>query len=178
MRSIEAVPVQVDGNHFRSMTEARFAVALSALGLAWRYEPGLVKVHADPDGSALWYCPDFVLPDLNVHVEVKPTLDVFWTDHNAARKVICFASWPMPILVWCWEEQTGYYMDRGDDLDRLVLMVDVRFERCQACNRTVLVGWTLDGNWDTIGHGCGLPHDEGRAWNRAVALARGWRADA
>lgn len=60
-------PTTFMGVEFRSRLEARWAVFFEAAGIAWNYEPRWITL---PDGS---YLPDFILPELHLVVEVKPT---------------------------------------------------------------------------------------------------------
>lgn len=53
--NIKAIPTRYKGYHFRSRTEARWAVFFEALGLIWEYEP---QGFDTPDGP---YLPDFKL---------------------------------------------------------------------------------------------------------------------
>lgn len=64
--TIGAIPTQYNGVTFRSRLEARWAMALTNLGLAWEYEP-----EGYQDGDTM-YLPDFWLEDLDCFLEVKP----------------------------------------------------------------------------------------------------------
>jgi len=65
------------GHHFRSRLEARWAVYFDALGIEWIYEPQTFT-HFDYDGTAgPSYLPDFYLPECDLFVEVKGSLDNF-----------------------------------------------------------------------------------------------------
>jgi len=63
---ISAIPTRYAGCHFRSRTEARWAVLLSNLGIAWEYEPQGFQL---PSGAR--YLPDFRLPELRMFLEIK-----------------------------------------------------------------------------------------------------------
>lgn len=63
---IRAIPTMYRGVTFRSRLEARWAVFYDALGIGWHYEHEGYQL---PSG---WYLPDFWLPDLGCHVEIKP----------------------------------------------------------------------------------------------------------
>lgn len=58
--------VSYSGRIFRSRLEARWAAFLDLMAINWDYEPSHYQV-----GPALWYLPDFYLPDLGVWLEVK-----------------------------------------------------------------------------------------------------------
>lgn len=66
--AVTAIPTRHAGVVFRSRLEARWAVFFSALGLRWLYE---YEGYQLPSG---WYLPDFWLPDLATHIEIKPIL--------------------------------------------------------------------------------------------------------
>jgi hypothetical protein len=56
-----------NGNSFRSKLEARWAVFFDSLGLGYQYEPEYDEVY-----EGVWYKPDFRIPSLNCHIEIKP----------------------------------------------------------------------------------------------------------
>lgn len=62
---LKAIDTSYAGHRFRSRTEARWAVFLDALGVAWTYEEEGFEL---PSGR---YLPDFWLPDLKGWIEVK-----------------------------------------------------------------------------------------------------------
>jgi len=55
------------GTSFRSKLEAQWAVFFDTLGLEYQYEPEYDEVQ-----NGVWYKPDFCLPSLNCHIEIKP----------------------------------------------------------------------------------------------------------
>ena len=63
---IKAIETVYKGFRFRSRLEARWAVFFDQFGLRWEYE----REGYDLDGVR--YLPDFWLPELRMHVEVKP----------------------------------------------------------------------------------------------------------
>ena len=64
---VRPIETRYKGYRFRSRLEARWAVVFDAAGIDWHYE------HEGYDlGELGWYLPDFWLPGLNTHVEVKP----------------------------------------------------------------------------------------------------------
>jgi hypothetical protein len=68
--SLKVIETRYAGCHFRSRTEARWAVFFDAMGIKWEYEKEGYEL---PSG---WYLPDFWLPELNwlAWLEVKPYL--------------------------------------------------------------------------------------------------------
>lgn len=72
-----AIETHYAGCRFRSRLEARWAVFFDAMGIEWRYEPeGYELEHRITlKPGTIRYLPDFWLPDLNLHVEVKGHLD-------------------------------------------------------------------------------------------------------
>lgn len=79
------------GCRFRSRLEARWAVFFDTLGIAWVYEaqgyecqPRLFLSGDEP----FWYLPDFWLPDLELHAEVKGALT-----EQETRRLLDAAAW-------------------------------------------------------------------------------------
>ena len=66
MAEIKAIETIYKGYRFRSRLEARWAVFFDAALIRYEYE----QQGYECDGE--YYLPDFYLPDLDVHVEVKP----------------------------------------------------------------------------------------------------------
>lgn len=69
MPEIKAIETRYKGYRFRSRLEARWAVYLDAMGIAWDYEPEGFDL-----GKNGYYLPDFYLPDANCWAEVKATI--------------------------------------------------------------------------------------------------------
>ena len=65
-RSIVALPTRYNGVLFKSMLEARWAMYFDLVRIEWRYEDEGYRLPSGP------YLPDFWLPDLETHAEVKP----------------------------------------------------------------------------------------------------------
>jgi len=63
--TIKPIETKYNGYRFRSRLEARWAVFLDEIGVAYDYEPE----GFDIDG--VWYLPDFLLTELDVWFEVK-----------------------------------------------------------------------------------------------------------
>jgi hypothetical protein len=68
MSYIKPIETNYAGYRFRSRLEARWAVFLDALGIAWEYEKEGFDLKEDG-----WYLPDFYLPDYDAWVEIKPS---------------------------------------------------------------------------------------------------------
>lgn len=87
---INPIQTRYAGCHFRSRLEARWAVFFDALGIPWEYEPEGYEV-TDRLGicneDSWWYLPDFWLPDNQLWVEVKGSLD-----DTSMRKVLSTAA--------------------------------------------------------------------------------------
>jgi hypothetical protein len=67
MSDIKPIPTRYKGYHFRSRSEARFAVFCDHCSIRWQYEK---------DGFGLAsgnYLPDFWIEAASSHVEIKPT---------------------------------------------------------------------------------------------------------
>ena len=66
MSDIKPIETYYNGYRFRSRLEARWAVFFDAAGIKYEYE----SEGYECDGER--YLPDFYLPEMDVHVEVKP----------------------------------------------------------------------------------------------------------
>lgn len=67
-RNVNAIRTRYDGHIFRSKLEACWAVFFDAAGIRYVYE----QEGYEQEWSGKKYLPDFYLPDLDFHVEVKP----------------------------------------------------------------------------------------------------------
>lgn len=78
MPTIKPIETRYAGCRFRSRLEARWAVFFDTLGVKWEYEAQGFEVH-DRLGicteKSWYYLPDFWLPGLGLHAEVKGVLD-------------------------------------------------------------------------------------------------------
>lgn len=63
---IRPIETRAYGHRFRSRLEARYAIFMTELGVAWQYEP------EGFDLDAGHYLPDFYLPKLKTWLEIKP----------------------------------------------------------------------------------------------------------
>lgn len=70
----KAIETEYAGHRFRSRLEARWAVLFDQMGWAWEYEPQGFEL-----SSGERYLPDFWLPGLRMHAEVKPGPPVYGT---------------------------------------------------------------------------------------------------
>lgn len=76
--TIKAIDTRYGGCRFRSRLEARWAVFLNELGIAWEYEPQGFEVTDRLQlvtANTFRYLPDFWLPERNMWFEVKGELD-------------------------------------------------------------------------------------------------------
>lgn len=64
--TIQPIETYHAGYRFRSRTEARWAVFFDHLKIRWQYE---AQGYELDNGD--WYLPDFWLPEMGIHVEVK-----------------------------------------------------------------------------------------------------------
>lgn len=143
---IVAIPTIFSGVTFRSRLEARWALLLDALGVAWRYEAEGFNL---PSG---YYLPDFWLPEPRLWLEIKPPFDIDYdrererllraqiicgelAEHTQNRVVLAasnFGEWILPT----WKQQSGMvgFFPRptggGFDLDAPHLPA-----RCHTCGQ-------------------------------------------
>lgn len=83
MSKLKAITTHYNGYRFRSRTEARWAVFFDTLKLAYEYEPEGYEI----DG--ICYLPDFYLPTLGVHAEVKAAANMITP--KELKKIYAFA---------------------------------------------------------------------------------------
>jgi hypothetical protein len=83
-KKINAIETRYAGCRFRSRTEARWAVFLDHLDIAWHYEPEGFEVTSGR------YLPDFYLPEFQKWIEVKPTLAAI--SHNEWQRMQDFGN--------------------------------------------------------------------------------------
>lgn len=126
----KAIETIYNGYRFRSRLEARWAVFFHHAGIPFEYE----KEGYDLD-SAGWYLPDFWLPDLELWVEIKPSV----ITEDAETKIKALAAetgyWAMLAALppWEWHEDGGIsnrvYGKTGNRTD------NVAFGKCIVCKR-------------------------------------------
>lgn len=108
-----AIPTRYKGYHFRSRMEARWAVYLDALGVAWQYEP---EGYLLPSGKG--YLPDFYLPEIGTYLEIKgePTRESHSTCEEFAifigKRVLLCAAEPM-LMTSGFDYKTYHMLERA-----------------------------------------------------------------
>lgn len=83
MTNIKPIETIYRGYRFRSRLEARWAVFFDAAKIKFEYE-----VEGYELGNGVRYLPDFWLPEVEVHVEIKPSFEMTWV---SIEKLIRFA---------------------------------------------------------------------------------------
>ncbi|MCG5464294.1 hypothetical protein MED01_002460 [Micromonospora sp. MED01] len=86
---IKPIETRYAGCRFRSRLEARWAVFLDALNIVWEHEPQGYEL---PSGQV--YLPDFWLPSLDLHAEVKGDEAAFLADGPRYAEAIQTGSLP------------------------------------------------------------------------------------
>lgn len=84
MNPIKAIPTNYNGIIFRSRLEAKWAFFMDKLGIKYQYELEGYRFNNKN------YLPDFYLPDWEMFVEVKPSLD--FLKSTEGEKVLEFAN--------------------------------------------------------------------------------------
>jgi hypothetical protein len=83
--ALAAIPTQHRGVLMRSRLEARWADLLDRAGLAWEYEPQVIRLGRGRGGG---YLPDFWLPEQRAWLEVKgPHWERFEKTRSLARRL-------------------------------------------------------------------------------------------
>lgn len=127
---IRAIETVYKGYRFRSRTEARWAVAFDSLGWRWKYEVEGYRVCQDK----AWYLPDFYLPDLKCHIEIKGTD----ATEEEMSKMFGFGG-AKPLLLITGSPWPDEY--RADWIDEYVAGPDDHssFGVCLVCNREMII---------------------------------------
>lgn len=150
--TIKALETHYAGCRFRSRLEARWAVFCDNLGITWQYEPeGLSVGHRlSLDEGRFPYLPDFFLPDFDLWVEVKGSLDIT----EATRLLDAAASLSS-------NDGGGCHDDGGRDLlvlgpippeygDRLPVRLHMHKGQLQATRWNPLVPGAGKHDWESI----------------------------
>ena len=88
-KNIKPIPTEYNGTVFRSRLEAQWAVFFDACKIEWIYEPEGIE---NEKGER--YLPDFYLPELEAHAEVKAERPGF---EKEILKIRNFIQWGGPI---------------------------------------------------------------------------------
>ena len=117
---IKPIETIYNGYKFRSRLEARWAVALDAMNIKYEYESeGYVLK------NGFYYLPDFYLPELLWHAEVKPSSKL--TSREDINKMKWFDNYP-PENSWGLLHFTDMDVNENNDLLRQRLSVpEVKF---------------------------------------------------
>jgi hypothetical protein len=119
---MKAIPTEYNGTRFRSRLEARWSIALDALGIPWEYEPR--RFYLSQDRS---YLPDFRLWGV-VYAEVKPAFSrpeccdrslmlpmmQKWAAFTKEHQQTLFVLWGAPGLHWNTMWFDGFNCERID----------------------------------------------------------------
>jgi hypothetical protein len=146
MSGLKAIETRYADHLFRSRTEARWAVALTAMGVAWQYEKEGFELQ-----GGVRYLPDFWLPDLHCWFEVKgetPTQEE-WNKANALRDE---GGWPVVLAVGT--ISAGPHQCLANDIGHSSggsSQWEVRWYICDGCGKAKL-SWG-DGCHDIVGPG-------------------------
>ncbi len=91
MPKIKAIETRYKNYRFRSRLEARWAVYMDAMGIAWDYEPEGFDL-----GDSGYYLPDFYLPKLGHWAEVKAGKPTF---QELKKAVALFIMTRKPVII-------------------------------------------------------------------------------
>lgn len=105
--NIKPIETVFDGHRFRSRLEARWAVYFKELGVPYEYE---LEGYQLADGSR--YLPDFFLPTIGLHVEVKPNQDISRKDLEKIIKFAVDAEQKLLLIVGTPSTEAMYLVDR------------------------------------------------------------------
>jgi hypothetical protein len=179
---MKALDTEYKGFRFRSRLEARWAVFMDAMGVPYEYE----REAYDLDG--LFYLPDFWLPQMKAHLEIKPDAATP-EEWDKATRLANHSK--LPVYVMCGQPECPDIGDnwyQNESQATLVLPSDGKDERgdihyiwceCPHCHRCEL---QFDGRADRIDCGCPKSEHGDKGYNcdserlrAAYAKARGYR---
>lgn len=103
--NLKAIDTEYKGFRFRSRLEARWAVFMDAMGVQYEYEPE----GYDLDG--IRYLPDFWLPLLKAHLEIKPMAPTD-EEQEKAWRLATHSKMPVYVMIGqpeCPNDQHGYF---------------------------------------------------------------------
>jgi len=153
-----AIQTKYNGNLFRSLLEARWAIFFDALKIKYRYE------QFGFDLQDVWYCPDFFLPDLRIWVEIKGE---YPSDEAIHKAKLLASARPVDNVAIFWGglpdeayEPIGmkFFYRSHFDLDRTDFTNDISLteaDKVLCIERVVFVGSDSDGWWlgpSSLGH--------------------------
>lgn len=138
------LPVVYDGRVFRSKTEARWAFCLSALEVAFQYEPETF-VFERGGGRVAHYKPDFYLPELKVWLEIKneglrpPDHIACWKAHRLALAT------GEPVYIFFGDPMGGRTLRCGNAYRYAAGSLErcYQFTQCPECRRIDLTSYGL-----------------------------------
>lgn len=95
---MKSIDTEYKGYLFRSRLEARWAIFFDEMGIKWQYEPAGYETEGWEGkwkGKKVKYLPDFFLPELKLHVEVKGSVEQLKKDSERLEQILDFGS-PLP----------------------------------------------------------------------------------
>ena len=95
-----------NGYHFRSRTEARWAVFFDAIGFGYQYEPeGFVFYVGN---EKVTYLPDFFINDFDLYIEIKH--ENFEKETAYTELMLKLLNFDKPVAVLCGPPKNGIQM--------------------------------------------------------------------
>lgn len=92
---IDALETEYNGIHYRSRTEARWAIFFEGIGVDFEYEKEYLTL-----SNKEIYLPDFYLPQFKAYLEVKPNSDSIVTEECVKARQLAFDLQGTGINVW------------------------------------------------------------------------------
>jgi hypothetical protein len=171
---MKSIPTTYNGIIFRSRMEARWAVFMNALSVAFDYEP------EGYDLNGVFYLPDFWLPDLNIFMEIKPLVPTE-DEMEKARRLVQHTGCDLVFQVG-----NPRFRDSADGAGFPMILtqdggLDISYLWCE-CPNCDRIGIQFDGRADRIPCRCRKsPHgDKGYNYDsprlvEAFRVAQGFR---
>ena len=153
------------GFRFRSRLEARWAVFMDAMGVAFEYE----REAYDLDG--MYYLPDFWLPEMKAHLEIKPESPTDEEEEKMRRLVAhtkrwgytCIGSPEVPDSTSSYDGGAHVFIWNDDEYGQGVGS-DFGYQWCECprCHRCEL---QFDGRADRISCNCPTSEHGDKGYN-------------
>lgn len=143
---MKALDTEYKGFRFRSRLEARWAVFMDAMGVKYEYE----REAYDLDG--LFYLPDFWLPKLQSHLEIKPE-HPSTEEADKAERLARHTSKPVYVF-WGNPELPGFGNNEDGDSGEIYHEgYDSQHWWCE-CPKCGFVGIEFNGRCERLACGC------------------------
>lgn len=177
MKHVKPIETRYKGYCFRSRLEARWAVFFDSLGIKYEYE---LEGYTLPSGAG--YLPDFFLPDLGLHVEIKPSEKVAYHDLNKVVEFSLQGDHALLLIIGTPTQESMFLIDRRHD--PLIEEIEANFDEPANEEEVVSIAFECLRDWCSVQFGLtpfsrkwvllykSLPPNEDHALQEALLKAK------